>query len=1387
MAVLKRLALLFFRLAGAAAGIGLTLGIALVVILGFTTVGSRLAASWISALVSSPTSTVSISNLGAVLNGRLRIDEITLADEKGIYARIDDLEIDWSPSALLARTFRAERISAAAVELQRLPQSGSKADSSGSQSGSLPIDLDIRTVSLPLLKLGRPILGQELALSGDASVAADRSSLATSLNLQRVDSPETALRAEIRFSPTDNALVLDGSYSEPASGILGALLRVPSNPPLAVSISGEGPLSDWKGKLLGDLDGSRVLSVDVQHQLDGDGVRQIGVHGGGEFANLLPPWLRPTFAGETSIDLSAALHGTDSVRIDTARVSTDSLLLTATGTLDRAGQSDLKASLVGVGAPVDARWPLENGELSATVRAIELTATGPAQTVQLDLRASLASLAMPAAQLENLEATATSDAFNLSTLAGNANVSLTVAESRFTDVNLDRAVKAPATVRATLSASRDGVDFNTVDIDSAAIDGTLDGRYFFADGALEATAKLSVEPSALPEAVASRVDGTVGVIGNVSYRRGSAIDIRDLDITSDLGTITGSAQFADGSLSSDIEGTITDLGRVLANAQGAATFSASASGPVEKVQARATLSVPEATMAGRRLTDFSLTANGVADVDAPQAVLEATGTIDGQQIAVNSSVETSEGIIRIPDLAASVGSNQLSGKLSLNAERKPTGDISFDLPQIELVAALLGQKLSGDLAGTVNLASEGDTIAATISARGTRVVRDNVEIVAPELEMTISDLSALRMQGQIKAGSVGSGTNRADAVTLTLDSAGDRTAFDAQARYDGAPAVARGELVRSGGDMTITLREFSAAPRRIPVALASPATITMADGTVRIDGLTLRTGDGTIRTTGTVGETLALNIAIERLPAALANSFAPTLSAGGAISGTVDVNGAISRPAATYRLNWSDATVAQIQAVGLPPLSIAANGDFSGQRLSIDTTVSGGTGLSVRGGGTVGISGDRPLSFKFTGDVPLNLFAGRLSAQGLVVEGTAKADVTITGAATSPSISGQATLTNGRLTDVRRNLTIEGLSATVNLNRDRAEIASLSGRLSGGGNISGSGTIGLGSGLPADISLKLDNAQYADGTLFATSASGELFLRGSLATGPTLAGNLTLGETAITVPERLPASLSELDISHRNAPEAVRRQKASLQRQGGDGTSRGINLDLRVSAPSRIFVRGRGIDAELGGDLTVRGTSITPIVSGGFELTRGRLSIVTRRLNFTNGTVTFGGNLIPLLNMEATSTAGTTNITVRISGLANDPVVSFSSSPALPEDEILAQLIFGQSISRLSAVQIAQLADAASQLAGGRSSSLFETLRAGLSVDNLDITTDAQGNAAVSAGKYLNDRTYLELQQSESGGAKAVINLDVGRGVKLRGEAGGDGSSGAGIFYEREY
>jgi translocation and assembly module TamB len=346
----------------------------------------------------------------------------------------------------------------------------------------------------------------------------------------------------------------------------------------------------------------------------------------------------------------------------------------------------------------------------------------------------------------------------------------------------------------------------------------------------------------------------------------------------------------------------------------------------------------------------------------------------------------------------------------------------------------------------------------------------------------------------------------------------------------------------------------------------------------------------------------------------------------------------------------------------------------------------------------------------------------------------------------------------------------------------------VSGRLSGGGTVTVEGSVGIqpGSGFPADLTIRLAQASYADGVLFAVTADGTLTLTGPLTSGPTLGGEITLTRAAITVPARLPSSLTSINIRHRNAPADVLRQMEEIRPKQAQGSSNPMQLALRINAPNGIFVRGRGIDAELGGGLTISGTAIAPQVSGGFEMRRGRIVILTKRLDFTNGDITFGGGLVPVLNMAADTTSAQTTITVGVTGMADDPTITFSSSPALPQDEVLARLIFGQSMSRLSPLQIAQLADAVSQLAGGGNTSLLQSLRSNLGVDDLDINTDSTGQTTVSVGRYINNRTYLQVEQGGQSGAQATINLDVGRGVKLKAGAGTEGGT-AGIFYEREY
>ncbi|MGV8937427.1 MAG: translocation/assembly module TamB domain-containing protein [Allorhizobium sp.] len=1387
MTMLRKITLWIMRLLGYGAALLVALLAVVVLVGGFTSFGGSLVADWVASAISSPDRTIAIAGPGPLLSGNLRVPSIVISDTNGAYAEIRDLSVDWSPSALLSGTFEAKRVAAAAVEVKRQPVVTEVPATTQSSGFSLPVAINIEAIDLPLIQLGKDLLGKAATLTAKGSAKADNDAIAATVALNQQGAPDARLNAELLYAPADNRLKLNTTIVEPQGGILATLLHLQGAPAVSITLAGDGPLSDWQGQLSADVAGQRTVAVTAAHKSLGNALHHILIEGNGQFDALLPPQFRPMFSGQTQIDLAATVSEAGQVTIETGNIATGSLQLSATGKLDTAGQNDLKVNLNGVSGPVDFRWPLSSGELRARVTSIDLAVTGPANNATVAVAASLPSLEIPQAKLNGLTLSAQSDAFDIASQTGTLQTRLAVNDSTFTNASLDRAIRAPLTINVPLAISPETIGFDGLTIESASIGGKLNGNYQIANSALTTDFQLHALPDTMPEAIASKFSDTVGVAGSLVYAPDGPLTLSNLKVTSSTLSAAGDVSLDGDQLSLKLDGEIADIGRLLANAGGSASFALAASGPLDRLEGTADFTAAEATMAGRALKDLSVGMTGVADQKAPQATVKASGSLDGQQIRVDADLVSADGQTKVPALAVTVGDNKLDGALQFSADFVPQGALNFDFPDIGLIAALAGQTAGGDLKGSVTVRDNAGQIAADIKASGSAVSSSGIIVTAPAIDLKIQDVNSFAAQGTVRAEKIAQGANGLDNVALTFARAGAQTDFDLSAAFDGAPVAAKGNVTEAGDGLKVALESLSAAPRGIALKLAKPAAVSVANGAVSIDALTIAAGTGTLDITGTAATALDLSAKIQSLPAALANTFVPSLSAEGSISGTVTIKGTASAPVVDYQLDWSNAAIAQTRSAGVPPATIAANGRFENGTVTLDSRVSSADGLVLQGGGSVDVSGSNALAMKFTGNLPFGVLAGPLSQQGFVADGAANLDIGIAGTTAAPLLSGTISTQGARLVDVRRNLAIEDITSTVTLDASRATISNLSGKLASGGTIKGSGTIDIVSqGLPADITIDLNKATYVDGTMLNTEATGTLTLQGPLLSAPVLAGKIALGDTAITVPERLPSSLAELDITHKNAPADVRQQMATVMRTEDNGSSSSIGLDLQISTPSQVFVRGRGIDAVLGGDLTIRGTSASPSVSGAFTLQRGRMSILTKRLDFTSGTITFGGGLIPLLNLVATTTSGTTTVTVTISGLANDPSISLTSSPSLPQDEILAQLIFGQSMSKLSALQIAQLADAASQLAGGRSTSLFSSLRNAIGVDDLDISTDKTGQATISAGKYLNDRTYLELQQGGTGGGKAVINLDIGRGVKLRGEAGGDGGA-AGIFYEKEY
>jgi translocation and assembly module TamB len=458
--------------------------------------------------------------------------------------------------------------------------------------------------------------------------------------------------------------------------------------------------------------------------------------------------------------------------------------------------------------------------------------------------------------------------------------------------------------------------------------------------------------------------------------------------------------------------------------------------------------------------------------------------------------------------------------------------------------------------------------------------------------------------------------------------------------------------------------------------------------------------------------------------------------------------------------------------------------------LRITADVQSGVGIIARLGGDV-LPEDGTVDLTATGQMPLALANRALTPRSIT--GMLGFDLSLRGVPGLSALSGQITTQGARVTLPTLQTALEGVSATGRLANGSLALEA-GGTLASGGTLSASGNLGLSQpGLPARIAVTGQALRIVDPTLYAALVErADITIGGALTGALQVAGTVTLGQTELRIPENgLGGSAPIPPIDHRGESAAERRTRIAAGLgpvEAEDGGSQRIGLDLTITAPGRIFLRGRGLDAELGGTIRLGGTTAAVIPSGRFELLRGRLQILGNRLDLTDGSASLEGNFDPFIRLLATSRRAGYTIGVNVIGRTSAPAISFSSTPALPEDEVLAQLLFGRSVAALSPVQVLQMADAVASLAGGSSrSGLLGSLREGLGLDDLDVQADETGNAALRAGRYLSDNVYTDVTVTQGGTTGLSLNIDLTPDITARGTFESDSTSRLGVFFERDY
>ncbi|NNK77568.1 MAG: hypothetical protein HKP40_02530 [Litoreibacter sp.] len=470
------------------------------------------------------------------------------------------------------------------------------------------------------------------------------------------------------------------------------------------------------------------------------------------------------------------------------------------------------------------------------------------------------------------------------------------------------------------------------------------------------------------------------------------------------------------------------------------------------------------------------------------------------------------------------------------------------------------------------------------------------------------------------------------------------------------------------------------------------------------------------------------------------------------------------------------------------PLEVAGNLEKGPEGWELDSRAAGPGGMEVQLAGLIRRADDVDLTIK--GGALLALIGPFIEPRS--AQGTVKFDLSVRGQPELAAVSGKITTTDARLSAPALGAALTGINASVALGGGQVNIA-MAGGLTSGGRISAEGPIGLSQGFPAELKITLAEAVISDPRLFKTRIDGRIAITGPLSGGALISGRLDVDETNVIVPSSSVTSYGEIpEIRHVGAPLAVRKTltRAGLTDRAGTGAGRdgpNYGLDIFLNAPSRIFVRGRGLDAELGGSLTLSGTTQEIISAGGFELIRGRIDILSKRFQLDEGSVQLEGQFSPYVRFVATTATDAGTASVIVEGPASAPEVSFASTPEAPEDEVLAQLFFGRNLTQLSAFQALQLANAVATLSGRGNEGLVSKFRKGFGLDDLDVTTDPEGRSSVRAGKYISDNIYTDVTVGGEDAGKVSLNIDLSRSVTARGTLQSDGDTSLGMFFEKDY
>lgn len=434
-------------------------------------------------------------------------------------------------------------------------------------------------------------------------------------------------------------------------------------------------------------------------------------------------------------------------------------------------------------------------------------------------------------------------------------------------------------------------------------------------------------------------------------------------------------------------------------------------------------------------------------------------------------------------------------------------------------------------------------------------------------------------------------------------------------------------------------------------------------------------------------------------------------------------------------------------------------------------------------------AGAFPLEAKIEGKLNLQTVSFLLDPDLHRLTGQLETGLSLSGTSKKPTVKGHFQVTSSRYENPITGSLIDAINCQLTAQQITFQIGICQATDGDNGHYSLAGKVLLpanGSAGVIDLNLQSQGANILRRPDIESEATGDIALTGDFSL-VLASGNLELAPLTIlldSVSSRDIPSIRVEEVDSKNQGDTLDKQKFAVPK---------LNFNLNLAAGNRAYLRGRGLEAELQGQIAIKGDLDKPLYDGKVKTVRGVFEVFNKKFVLREGIIDFSNNATGLAITGVFEKNGQ-RIQANLTGTDDDIRLNFTANPAMPEDEILAFIIFGKSIQKMTPFEALQLASAVQKLSSGSSFDPIGSTRKMLGLDTLSVEsiTNENGESGINfgVGKYLNERVYLELERTPNPSQpwKGNIEIELAPNLNLESSTGGrTGIEGAELKWKKDY